>query len=126
VKRPRPWMPIDRAFLVRGSIETLGEHHGPAGPVVIFALIAEACAPIGGGKREDFDLVAWRYPFLARRAFTTATEARAIVDEARDLGLVELLEDDGEAFRLRLLRFREWHGNDPGAAERQAASRARR
>ncbi|HWX95447.1 MAG TPA: hypothetical protein VNZ01_01240 [Solirubrobacteraceae bacterium] len=71
--------------------------------------------------------MSWRYSDLARRIFTTKAKAKAIVHEAQTIGLLEMLDEarDGR-FELRMLRFAEWHGKDPGAAARQRSSRASR
>lgn len=125
--RPRHFFPLDDTFLVRDTIQTLGERHGPQGPLLMVALIAEASGAVTGGKREDFDVVKWTFSAVARRAFVASVEeARAIVQTAHEIGLVEVLEQDELRFRLRLLRWGEWHPKDPGAAGRQKRSRAAR
>jgi hypothetical protein len=124
--RPRPWVPLDVMFLTRGSIETLGERFKAAGPLTVIALVAEATAAIGGGKRADFDVLEWRYTSLARRVYTDAATAKQIIHAADDLGLVEVLDEpDADRFKLRLLRWKDWHPKDPLAAARKKRERTR-
>jgi len=125
VERPRPWFPLDNAFLTRGSIEALADQFPGFGPLAIVAIVGETNAAVGGGKRGDFDVLDWRYAYLARRIRTDAATAKAIVHAAADVGLVEVIAEDGDGFKLRLLRWKEWHPKDPLAAERQRQSRAR-
>jgi hypothetical protein len=122
---PRPWFKLDRTFLTRGSIETLADQFGPAGPLAIIALVCEAASTQGGGKREEFEVIEWRFGFLGRRIRVDAATATAIVRAAAAVGLVELLMDDGERFKLRLLRWKDWHPKDPLAAERQQRHRSK-
>jgi hypothetical protein len=122
---PRHWMKLDLAFLTRGSIEDLGLRCGPAGPLAIIALATETHAANLGGRREDVDTLTWRYSYLARRCFVDADAVRAIVQAAQSIGLVELFDEDGDEFTVRMKRFREWHGKDPNATVRKRASRAR-
>jgi hypothetical protein len=121
---PRPWFPIDQAFLTRGSIEELGEAHGAAGPLSLIALVAEANMAVGAGKRDNFDVVKWRYRDLGRRIRVDAEEAEAIVRSAERIGLVKIVGEDDGAFTVRLLRWQEWHGRNAGAANRKATERA--
>lgn len=125
MERPRPWFPLDNAFLTRGSIEVLADQFPGFGPLAIVAIVGETNGAVGGGKREDFDVLDWRYSFLARRIRTDAETSRAIVHAAAQLGLVEVLAEGGDEFKLRLLRWGEWHPKDPMGAERTRRSRAR-
>jgi hypothetical protein len=125
LERPRSWFTLDDAFLTRGSIESLADEFPGFGPLAIIALIAEARAGVGGGKRKDHDVVEWHYTFLARRIRTAATTARAIVSTAAKVGLIEVIDESGDSFKVRLLRWNEWNAKDPTAAERKRRSRAR-
>lgn len=125
MERPRPWFPLDNAFLTRGSIEVLADEFGAAGPLAIVALVAETNGAVGAGKRSDFDVLAWSYRSLGRRIHVSAARAKAIVQAAAKVGLIELLSETGDAFRARLLRWEEWHPKDPLAAERKQRQRAR-
>ncbi len=120
---PRPWFALDNAFLTRGSIESLADQFGPAGPLAVIALIGETGASIGGGKSKDFDVLSWRYSYLARRIRIDATTAQAVVHGAAGVGLVEVISENGDRFAVRLLRWGEWHPKDPLAAERKARER---
>jgi hypothetical protein len=77
MERPRPWFSLDNSFLTRGSIETLADQFPGFGPLAIVALIGEASGRIGGGKRNDFDVLDWHYSYLGRRIRTDATTAKA-------------------------------------------------
>jgi hypothetical protein len=123
MERPRPWWSIDNTFLTRGSIETLADEFGAAGPLAIVALVGEANGAVGGGKRRDFDILDWRYSYLGRRIRVNATTAKAIVEAAVVVGLVEVQSESGDEFKIQLLRWSEWHPKDPLAAERKAKSR---
>lgn len=125
LERPRPWFSLDNAFLTRGSIESLADEFGAAGPLAIIALIGETNASIGGGKRSDFDVLDWHYSYLARRLRVDAAVAAAIVPAAQRVGLVEVISEAGDSFKVRLARWREWHPKDPLAAERKRQERAR-
>ncbi len=125
LERPRPWFPLDNAFLTRGSIESLADEFGAAGPLAIIALVGETNSAVGGGKRQDFDVLDWHYSYLARRLRIDTATARAIVHASESVGLVKVLAEDGDSFQLRLLRWKEWHPKDPLAAERKKESRAR-
>jgi len=125
-ERPRPWFALDNAFLTRGSIESLADQFGAAGPLAIVALIAETNAAVGGGKTKDFDVLAWHYAYLGRRVRTDVSTARAIISAAADVGLVEVLDQSETTFTVRLPHWHEWHPKDPGGAERQRRSRARK
>jgi hypothetical protein len=116
---------LDDAFLTRGSIEALADEFPGFGPLAIIALICEARAGVGGGKRKDHDIVEWRYTFLARRVRADAATARAIVNAAAQIGLIEVMDESGDRFKVRLLRWNEWNAKDPTAAERKRRSRAR-
>jgi hypothetical protein len=121
-ERPRPWHPLDNAFLTRGSIDLADQFPG-FGPLAIVALIAETNGAVGGGKRKDFDVLEWQYSYLARRIRVEPATASAIIHVAEALTLVEMLEEDGDRFKLRLPRWSEWHPKDPGAAERKRRQR---
>ena len=123
---PRPWFKLDDSFLTRGSIETLADEFPGFGPLAFLALICEASAGVGGGKRTDQDVVDWHYTYFARRIRTDAATVRSIVTAAAKIGLVEILDEAGDSFKLRLLRWNEWAPKDGTAAERQRRSRARR
>ncbi|MHB8234391.1 MAG: hypothetical protein ACYDHT_07030 [Solirubrobacteraceae bacterium] len=126
MERPRPWFSLDNAFLMRGSIETLADEFPGFGPLAIVALICEASGRIGGGKQSDFDVLDWHYSYLARRLRTDAATAKAIVAAGSVVGLVEVISEDGDAFTLRLLRWKDWHPKDPPATERKRRERARK
>ncbi len=121
--RPRPWTPFDFAFLTRPSIESLLDEFGAVGPLVIMALIGEAGTQIGGGKRDDIEVVAWKYAHLARRVRADAATVRAIVHAAQNEEIVEVVKGDGDRFELRLPKWREWYLDDPSGRERQQKSR---
>jgi hypothetical protein len=120
MERPRPWFALDNAFLTRASIESLADNFGPAGPLAIIALVCEASSAI-----RDFGLLDWHYPCLAKRIRTDTETAKAIIHAAVGLGLVKVVSEDGDEFKLRLLRWSEWHPKDPTAAARKRRSRER-
>jgi hypothetical protein len=123
---PRPWFRLDSTFLTRGSIEALGDECGPVGPLAILALIGEAEGAIGTGKRTDFDVVGWRYSYMARRIFSDADATRHAIAEAVKIGLLAMVAEHDDTFTVRLLRWQEWHAKDPGGAVRTQATRRRK
>jgi hypothetical protein len=123
MNRPRPWLPLDVAFLDQDTIRTLGERFGAAGPLAIIALIAEASAAIPTKTKGNFDLVESRYAALARRVYIDTDEAKAIVQMAAELDLVDVIESDARRYKLRLLKWDKWHPKRPdsGSSQGQAA-----
>jgi len=124
LERPRPWHPLDASFLTRGTIESLLDQYGAAGALAIVALIGEAKGAVGGGKKGKFEVLDWRYSFLGRRIRVDADQAKAIVHSAAEDGLVTVLEEQGDHFKLSLDRWYEWEVQDPTAAQRQRRHRA--
>lgn len=123
--RPRPWTVLDVAFLEQDTIRDLGDTFQAAGPLAIVALILAANAAIPS-KTSDFDVVEGRYSALGRSVCVEADTARAIIDMAAEVGLVEVVHSDATQFAVRLLKWGKWHPKDPGAASRQRHSRGKR
>jgi hypothetical protein len=92
-------------------------------PLATIAIVSETNTAVGGGKSKDFDVLDRRYSYLGRRIRTDVATARAIVHAAAQLGLAEVLTDVGDKFKLRLLRWKEWHPKDPLAAEHKRRHR---
>ena len=123
MNRPRPWLPLDVAFLDQDTIRTLGERFGAAGPLAIISLIAEASAAIPTKTKGNFELVESRYAALARRVYIDTEKAKAIMQVAAELGLVDVIEADARRYKVRLLKWDKWHPKDPTAATRKAKQR---
>jgi hypothetical protein len=101
----------------------LGGTFGPAGPLVLVALILEAHKAIPT-KAKDFDCVPMRYAALARRAFLKdGDEARQIIAAAVEVGLLERVEDDGQRFVVRLVKWESWESKNPRDTLRKQAQR---
>jgi len=92
------WWAKDAAWLDREGVVELGEEFGPAGPLVLDALCGMAKLENDAGHV----LTGWRA--LARKAFVTPDDARAVVRHAFQIGALDDLDEhaDGRRFRCRV------------------------
>lgn len=108
------WFSMSTQFLTDPKVEDLGEVHGPAGPLVIVALLGRAKIANDAGR------VSCSFRTLAHEAFTDRQEVAGILIEAAANGLLEILEmDDGEV-KLRFPAFNKWQDAGRKAEEREA------
>jgi len=121
---PRPWFRLDQRFLDQDTIADLGDRFGPAGPLTIVALIAEAAS--AAATKADPDVVCGRWSALARRVHIDVPTTKAVVQGTCDVGLVEVVEASDARFELRLVKYYAWHPKDAGAAGRKARQRSDR
>jgi hypothetical protein len=128
----RAWAHFDIDFFDQDTIQDLGHEVGPAGPIVLMALVVAAKkAKFGGVSPEREGIVNLRYRPLAHTAFIQdADEARRIIDALVRLGLLELIENEAnndERFTARLTKWAEWEPPPPKTeAERKAEQRAKK
>lgn len=116
------WYAHDAAWHRRELIVELGEEYGPPAVSVMTALKGMAQE-----QRHPDGEVLTGYRTLAREAFVDVDQARAIVEAAAAIGVLDDLSqlEDGKRFTCRLSGWRA--DQEKGrAAFRQAASRARR
>lgn len=92
------WWPKDAAWLRRELIVELGEEHGPGGATVLDALSGWAQEQRAHGE------VRGGFRTLAREAFVTIDQARAIVQHAAQIGALDDLTvaEDGRRFDCRV------------------------
>jgi hypothetical protein len=118
--RARLWFPRDAQLCADPRIQELGYEHGPAAVTVFEEVLALA-------KLQDENArVDSTFVVLAQRAFTKPRTARAILEQACDLGLFERHDMTPRAFAVSVAAWSAWNPKDPGAAERQRRSRASR
>lgn len=126
----RPWFKFDLDFLNQDTIADLRDEFGAAGPLTIFAVLAEA-------KKEDLSglrpaskqgTLNTRSTALARLVGAPADTIATIVTRAVELGLLELLDGSDVAtgrLVVRSLKRAGWEPKDATAASRQARKRQR-
>lgn len=99
----RVWYAKDAAFLEDPAIVELGERHGPAGPLVIDALLGLAKLAREGGR------VTVGPTALARRAFVDGAETvRAILRDSADFGVLEVNEVSPVKCEVRFPQWDRW------------------
>jgi hypothetical protein len=119
-KTARPWIRLDRDYLLQPSIRQLAERHGASGPLAFLAIVLEGNKATGnasGGVEMSFSTLA----YLASVDLATAAQ---VVASAAELGLLDNLECDGERFSGRRTKAHMWDSKDPADAERKARLRA--
>lgn len=94
------WYAMSTDFLADPKVETLGENHGPAGPLVIVALLARA------KRQDDGGAVKASVRTLAHEAFTDRDTVARIAADAADAGLLNL---DAESDREIIATFPKWN-----------------
>lgn len=125
---PRPRFKLDVDFLGQDTIEQLRDDHGPAGPLLIVAVIAGAKEADLSGVRPPAaqGKLSVRAVALGRKIGADAEVVLAIVRSAVDLGLLECCEGTDLVtgrLVLRSLKRRAWEPFDATAAARKARSR---
>ncbi len=108
------WLSVSTQFLTDPKIETLGDRHGPAGPLIIFALMARAKIAANAGR------VTCSFRTLAHEAFTERADVRRVIESAADVRLITV-EDMGEAeATVHFPAFLRWQDAGRKAKEREA------
>lgn len=93
---------MSSTFTRDGKIGVLGDEFGPGGPMAIVALLGAAKEQNHGGRVEQ----GWRE--LTVQAFLDRGQAKAIVERAAELGVIEV-EDLGEVeFVAKFPQWRKW------------------
>lgn len=108
------WFSMSTQFLTDPKVEDLGEKFGPAGPLVIVALLGRAKIADDAGR------VTCSFRTLGNEAFVDRSTAKEVVTAAGDSGLVEVT-DLGEAdVSLRFPAFRRWQDAGRKAKDRES------
>lgn len=116
----RIWFAQDAAFLADPKVADLGAEHGAEGPLVIVHLLGLAKLQREGGIAKV------KYGALARAAFIShGRRAKQIVHSASELGLLEILDEEGQEVVVAFPSWMRWQIKDPTNAERQQAYRDR-
>lgn len=101
------------------KVGLIGAEFGAEGVLAFEDLLAVAKLEQNGGYAQ------MAYSQLATRALVRSTKrASLIVRRLDDLGLIELESANGASFAYQVPKWTRW--NDPKAADRQAAARAKR
>jgi len=108
------WFSMSTQFLTDPKVEELGETHGPAGPLVIVALLGRAKIANDAGR------VSCSFRTLAHEAFTDRQGVAGILNEAAENGLLEILDMDDAEVKLRFPAFSRWQDAGRKAEEREA------
>jgi len=108
------WYAMSTHFLTDEKVEVLGEKHGPAGPLVVVALLCRAKTQAQGGKVDG------TYRDLSHLSFSDREEIKDILTTALKVGMVEG-ELNGTGYRLSFPKWEKWQ-----AAFRKAQSRSRK
>jgi len=108
------WFSMSTQFLADPKIESLGEKHGSAGPLVIVALLGRAKIEGNGGR------VTCSFRTLAHESFADRSDLPEIVASAADNGLIEIEELTDTEVSARFPAFSRWQEAGRKAEERQA------
>lgn len=115
----RTWFPRDCNLTADPKVGLIGAEFGAEGVLAFEDLLAVAKLEQNGGHGQ------MAYSQLASRALIRSPKkASAIVARLDSLGLIELEDANGASFAYRVPKWTRW--NDPTAAERKAAERAKR
>lgn len=106
------WYALSTHFLTDEKVEVLGEQHGPAGPLVIVALLCRAKTQAKGGKVDG------TFRDLAHLAYCDRKEIRDILASAIKCGLVEG-ELNGKGYRLGFPKWNNWQSASRMAMKRE-------
>lgn len=101
-------------FLTDPKVEDLGEKHGPAGPLVVVALLGRAKIADDAGR------VTCSFRTLGNEAFVDRTTAREIVNDMVRVGLVESLSESESEASVRFPAWRRWQDAGRKAKERES------
>ena len=113
----RVWFARDTGYTADPKVQVLGDDHGPGGPLALEELMALAKLADRAGE------VTITYATLARRTFITPGKAKQIIDDAAELELIIVSEQDKRGFTATFPRWSRWQPKDPGAAARQSRRR---
>lgn len=106
------WYALSTHFLTDEKIEVLGEQHGPAGPLVVVALLCRAKTQAKGGKVDG------TFRDLAHLAYCDRKEIRNILASALECGLVEG-DLNGKGYRLAFPAWNRWQSASRMAMKRE-------
>jgi hypothetical protein len=106
------WYALSTHFLTDEKVEVLGEQHGPAGPLVIVALLAQA------KERNAKGTVEGSFSLLSKSVFSETDQAFDILSTAIKVGLVEG-ELTNKDFKVRFLGWNKWQSKAKRPAWKQ-------
>lgn len=108
------WFAMSTQFLTDPKVEVLGERHGPAGPLVVVALLSQAMLQEAGGTVER------TYRSLANDAFTDRETVQAVISDAVESRLVTLDESDDLGVTVTFPAWKRHQANFRKARSRAA------
>lgn len=114
------WYAMSTRFLCDPKIEALGERHGPAGPLVIVALLAQAKLQNKAGGATS------TYRTLAHESFADRADVARIVSDAAETGLLDIEQGDEVEVSVRFPAWTRWQDARRKANEREARKRTDR
>lgn len=96
------WFAMATQFTLDEKIEALGEELGPGGPLAVCVLLGQAKIQGAGGTVEG------TFRDLAHAAFVERSEAKAILERADALGVLEVEEITGRGYKAQFPKWRDW------------------
>jgi len=112
------WLSLSTHFLRDEKIETLGERHGPGGPLVVMQLL------INAKENTDEAGTAWgSFSLLAKRTKVKTDEAFKIVSSAVEVGLVEARCLTSDQYILEFPKWQKWQSGNRGMPKKSAADK---
>ena len=108
------WFSMSTQFLTDPKIESLGEKHGPGGPLTIVALLGRAKIEADAGR------VTCSYRTLAHESFVDRADIARILEDAAETGLLSIERNDDSGATVRFPAFRRWQDAGRKAEERGA------
>ena len=108
------WFSMSTQFLTDPKVEDLGERFGPAGPLVVVALLGRAKIADDAGR------VTCSFRTLGNEAFVDRATAREIVADMIKVGLVEAVSESESEASVRFLAWRRWQDAGRKARERES------
>jgi len=107
------WFSMSTQFLTDPKIETLGEKHGPGGPLTIVALLGRAKIEADAGR------VTCSYRTLAHESFVDRADIVRILEDAAETGLLDIQDSDDAGATVFFPAFRRWQEAGRKAKERE-------
>jgi hypothetical protein len=111
------YLALDANFAAASTIEQLGETHGPAGPMVVIALLGMAKQQGARGQ-----VMTTRRKLAADAFLSDPDQAHAVVRDAVELGTLRGIALDDRAIQVEFVNWGEWQ---PRLSSAERAARAR-
>lgn len=106
------WFPMSTQFLTDPKIETLGDKHGPGGPLVFVALLGRAKIAAEAGR------VTCSYRTLAHEVFVDRADIACILEDAAETGLLSIERIDDRGATVKIQSFSRWQDRGKKAEQR--------